>query len=64
MVEENKNLIDILILEKTSIHRKQYVLDYLKEHVDYNLELNGSGSLDRILDKMCNEEFFIELEKG
>ena len=55
--------MDILFLETPTIHRKEDALEYLKEHVYYNSELNGTGSMDRCLDKMSYEEFLIELDK-
>lgn len=51
-----------LFLEVPTIKRKDEALDYLDEHVKYNSDLNGSGSLDRCLDKISYEEWLIELQ--
>lgn len=55
--------MNMLFLETPTIDRKTEALDYLKEHVEYKSELNGTGSMNRCLDKMSYEEWLIELEK-
>ena len=49
-------------LEKPSIDRKEEAIDYYNEHVKYNSEMNGSGSMDRFLKESTYEEWLIELE--
>ncbi|MCM1052694.1 MAG: hypothetical protein NC483_01775 [Ruminococcus sp.] len=51
-------------LEIPTINRKKEALDYLEEHVRYNSDLNGTGSMDRCLAGMTYEEWLLELEKG
>lgn len=51
-------------LETPTITRKQEALDYLKENVKYNSDLNGTGGMDSCLDEMTYEEWLVELEKG
>ncbi len=43
-------------LEKPSIERKNEIIDYIQEFVDYNSDINGTGSLDIILDGYSFEE--------
>ncbi len=52
-----------LFLEKPTINRKEDAIDYLKEHVIYNSDMNGTGSMDRCLDDLSYEEWIIEQEK-
>ena len=43
-------------LEIPSIQRKDDIVDYINEFVVYNSDLNGMGSLDKILDGLTFEE--------
>lgn len=43
-------------LEISSIQRKDDIVDYINEFVVYNSDLNGMGSLDKILDGLTFEE--------
>lgn len=43
-------------LEIPSIQRKDDIVDYINEFVAYNSDLNGMGSLDKILDGLTFEE--------
>jgi predicted acetyltransferase len=50
-------------LEEANINRKDEVIDYLNEHIEYNSDINGSGALDKILDGWTIEECFDRIEK-
>lgn len=52
-----------LFLEKPTIIRKEDAIEYLNEHVSYNSDMNGTGSMDRCLDDLSYEEWIIEQEK-
>ena len=43
-------------LERPSIQRKEDIVDYINEFVEYNSDLNGMGSLDNILSGLTFEE--------
>ena len=43
-------------LELPSTDRKNEIIDYINEFVVYNSDINGSGSLDKILDGYTFEE--------
>ena len=43
-------------LEKPSIERKNETIDYINEFVEYNSDLNGIGSLDKILEGYTFEQ--------
>lgn len=43
-------------LEKPSIQRKEEIIDYFNEFVKYNSDINGAGSLDKILEGLMFEE--------
>ena len=45
----NGNLIERFYLETPSLERKNEIIDYINEFVEYNSDINGSGSLDNIL---------------
>jgi len=55
--------MDKLFLEVPTIERKQDAKDYLEENIKYNSDLNGTGSMEIILDEMTYEEWLVELEK-
>ncbi len=55
--------MDKIFLEIPTINRKQEALDYLAENIEYNSDLNGTGSMDECLNKMTYEEWLLELEK-
>lgn len=50
-------------LEKPTINRKEEALDYLKEHIKYKSEMNGTGSMENCLEKYTYEKWLKELEK-
>ena len=37
-------------LERPSLDRKDEIIDYINEFVSYNSDINGTGSLDKILE--------------
>lgn len=43
-------------LEKPSIERKNEIIEYLNEFVTYNSNINGTGSLDKILEGYTFEQ--------
>lgn len=43
-------------LEKPSIDRKNEIINYIYEFVDYNSDINGTGSLDKILEGYTFEQ--------
>lgn len=55
--------MEMFYLEKPTIERKEEALDYLNEHVKYNSEMNGTGSMDRCLKEWTYEQWLVELEK-
>lgn len=56
--------MDKLFLEVPTIERKQDAIDYLEENIKCNSDLNGTGSMEIILDEMTYEEWLVELEKS
>lgn len=62
-------------LERPSLDRKDEIIDYINEFVSYNSDINGTGSLDKILEgytfeqalerclNMQNEEFAKSLNR-
>ena len=46
--------------EEPTIDRKEDAIDYIREHLKYNSNINGSGGLDRYLDNY--EEWLVKLE--
>ncbi len=52
-----------LFLEKPTIHRKNDALDYAKENVESNSDLNGAAGLERCLDEISYEEWLVEIER-
>ena len=51
-----------IFLEVPTINRKNEALDYLKELVEYNSDLNGIGCMDMCLKGMTYEEWLVELK--
>lgn len=43
-------------LERPSIERKEEIIEYINEFVQYNSDINGAGSLDKILEGYTFEE--------
>ncbi len=43
-------------LERPSIERKDEIIDYINEFVEYNSDINGTGSLDKILEGYTFEQ--------
>ena len=50
-----------LYYEVPSINRKEEAIDYIKEHLEYGSDINGSGGLDRYIDDY--EGWLEKLEK-
>lgn len=50
-------------LEEPTIKRKDEALEYLNEFVQFDSEINGTGSMDRCLCDWTYEEFLIENKK-
>lgn len=55
--------METFYLEEPSIKRKEEALDYLKENIDYNSEMNGTGSMEKCLEECTYETWLEELEK-
>lgn len=45
----NNNLVEKFYLEEPSLGRKSEIIDYISEFVEYKSNINGTGSLDKIL---------------
>ena len=45
----NGNLMEKFYLETPSLERKNEIIDYINEFVEYKSDINGTGSLDNIL---------------
>ena len=53
----NKNkLTEFFYLEIPSLKRKDKIIDYINEFVEYKSDINGAGSLDKILDGYTFEQ--------
>lgn len=52
----NNNLIETFYLETPSLERKNEIIDYINEFVEYKSDINGTGSLDKILDGYTFEQ--------
>lgn len=50
-------------LESPTIERKEQALEYLKEHVKHNSEMNGTGSMEKCLSEWTYEQWLEQLEK-
>lgn len=50
-------------LEEPNIKREKEILEFLNEFVEYDSEINGAGTLDKLLEGWTYEECLIELEK-
>ena len=46
----NNNYEEIFYLKTPSLNRKNEIIDYINEFVEYKLDINGMGLLDKILD--------------
>ena len=51
-------------LELPSIERKEEALDYLKEHIDYKSDINGTEGINRIKDGFTYEDWLDEVTKA
>ncbi len=51
-----------LYYEVPSINRKEEAIDYIKEHLEYNSNINGSGKLDDYIENKSYEEWLEFLE--
>lgn len=45
----NNNLMETFYLETPSLERKNEIIDYINEFVEHKSDINGTGSLDKIL---------------
>ena len=52
----NNNLMEIFYLEMPSLERKKEIIDYINEFVEYKSDINGTGSLDKILEGYSFEQ--------
>ena len=52
----NNDLMEIFYLETPSLERKNEIIDYINEFVEYKSDINGTGSLDKILDVYTFEQ--------
>ena len=52
----NNDLMEIFCLETPSLERKNEIIDYINEFVEYKSDINGTGSLDKILDGYTFEQ--------
>ena len=52
----NNNLMEIFYLETPSLERKKEIIDYINEFVEYKSDINGTGSLDKILEGYTFEQ--------
>ena len=43
------DIMERFFLERPSIERKNEIIEYINEYVKYNSDINGTGSLDKIL---------------
>ena len=48
--------MDKFFLESPSLERKDDIIEYLDEFVEYNSDINGAGSLDKIYEGLSFEE--------
>ena len=53
---KNNNLWETFYLETPSLERKNEIINYINEFVEYNSDINGTGSLDMILDGYTFEQ--------
>jgi predicted acetyltransferase len=51
-------------LEIPSLERKEEALDYLKEHIDYKSDINGTEGINRIKDGFTYEDWLDEVTKA
>lgn len=50
--------------EEPSLERKEDALDYLKEHIDYKSDINGTGGLNRVSEEYSYEEWLKDVIKS
>lgn len=50
-------------LEKPTLKRKEEALDYLNEHIKYNSEMSGTGSMEKCLKDLTYEKWLEELKR-
>ena len=51
-------------LEKPTINRKDDVIEYIKEHIDTNSKINGTGGLNRLVKGISYEEWLDDVIKS
>ena len=52
----NNGLMETFYLETPSLVRKKEIIDYINEFVEYKSDINGTGSLDKILEGYTFEQ--------
>lgn len=52
----NNNLMETFYLETPFLDRKNEIIDYINEFVEHKSDINGTGSLDKILDGYTFEQ--------
>lgn len=52
----NNNLMETFYLETPSLERKNEIIDYINEFAEHKSDINGTGSLDKILDGYTFEQ--------
>ena len=52
----NNDLMEIFYLETPSLERKNEIIDYINEFVEYKSDINGTGALDKILEGYTFEQ--------
>lgn len=55
--------MEMFYLEVPSIERKDEALEYIKEHREYNSDVNGSGGLDKYADNNDYEGWLKRLDE-
>lgn len=55
-MSRDDNLIEKFYLETPSIERKDEIIDYINELVKYKSDINGTGSLDKVLEGYTFEQ--------
>ena len=48
-IESSDDIMEKFYLERPSMERKEEIIEYINEFVKYNSNINGTGSLHKIL---------------
>ena len=51
-------------LEKPTINRKNDAIEYIREHIDTNSKINGTGGLNRLIKGFSYEEWLDDVIKS